>query len=53
MKATPRELPVLRDALKSQRGTLTPKLWTVLESAKPGDASLLPCRQRPGKLRPG
>ena len=40
--ATPSELPVLRDALKPQRSTLTPKLWTVLESAKPGDASLLP-----------
>ena len=42
IKATPSELPVLRDALKTHRSTLTPKLWTVLESAKPGDASLLP-----------
>ena len=42
LKATPSELPVLRDALKPHRSTLTPKLWTVLESAKPGDASLLP-----------
>ena len=43
LKATPSELPVLRDALKeNHRTTLTPKLWTVLESAKPGDASLLP-----------
>ena len=42
IKATPSELPVLRDALKTHRTTLTPKLWTVLESAKPGDASLLP-----------
>ena len=42
IKATPTELPVLRDALKTHRSTLTPKLWTVLESAKPGDASLLP-----------
>ena len=33
---------MLRDALKAHRSTLTPKLWTVLESAKPGDASLLP-----------
>src|SRR5262249_29728915 len=41
-KAAPTELPVLRDALKPHRTTLTPKLWTVLESAKPGDASLLP-----------
>ena len=42
IKATPSELPVLRDALKPIRSTLTPKLWTVLESAKPGDAALLP-----------
>ena len=42
LKATPSELPVLRDALKTHRTILTPKLWTVLESAKPGDASLLP-----------
>ena len=42
LKATPSELPVLRDALKAHRATLTPKLWTVLESAKPDDDSLLP-----------
>ncbi len=36
------ELPVLRDALTTRRSTLTPKLWTMLESTKPGDASLLP-----------
>ncbi len=43
IKATPSELTVLLDALKPHRTTLTPKLWTVLESAKPHDASLLPC----------
>ncbi len=42
IKATPSELSVLRDALQNHRTVLTPKLWTVLESAKPGDASLLP-----------
>jgi eukaryotic-like serine/threonine-protein kinase len=42
VKSTPSELPVLRDALKTHQSTLTPKLWTVLEAAKPGDASLLP-----------
>ena len=42
IKATPSELPVLRDALKNHRTELTPKLWTVMESAKPDDASLLP-----------
>ena len=41
-KAAPGELPVLRDALRPYRSTLTPKLWTVLESAKPGDPGLLP-----------
>ena len=40
--ATPAELAVLRDALKSHRAALAPKLWTVLESANPGDFSLLP-----------
>ncbi len=53
LEATPSELPVLRDALKAHRSTLTPKLWTVLESAKPGDAESASVRQRPGKLRPG
>ena len=42
LAASPSELPVLREALKLHRSSLTPKLWTVLESAKPGDASLLP-----------
>jgi serine/threonine protein kinase/formylglycine-generating enzyme required for sulfatase activity/tetratricopeptide (TPR) repeat protein len=42
LSASPSELPVLRDALKPHRSTLIPKLWTVAESAKPGDASLLP-----------
>ena len=42
IKETPSELRVLRDALQTHRSTLTPKLWTVLESAKPGDAGLLP-----------
>ena len=36
------ELPVLRESLKTHRTTLTPKLWTILESAQPDDASLLP-----------
>jgi formylglycine-generating enzyme required for sulfatase activity/tetratricopeptide (TPR) repeat protein len=39
---SPTEFPVLRDALEPHRATLVPKLWSVLESAKPGDASLLP-----------
>ena len=42
LRASPSELAVLRDALKTHRFSLTPKLWTVLESARPGDLSLLP-----------
>jgi len=42
LDATPAELPVLRDALKPHRSILVPKLWSVLDSAKPGDESLLP-----------
>ncbi len=41
LTATPSELPVLRDALESHRVPLIPKLWAALESAKPGDPSLL------------
>jgi len=41
-RATPSELPVLRDALKTHQSTLTTKLWSVLDSAEPGDISLLP-----------
>src|SRR5208337_1928970 len=42
LSATENQLPVLRDALKTHQSTLTPKLWTVLETAKPGDTGLLP-----------
>ena len=41
IKDIPSEVGVLRDALQTHRPTLTPKLWTVLESAKQGDAGLL------------
>jgi eukaryotic-like serine/threonine-protein kinase len=41
LNATSAELLVIRDALEPHRATLTPKLWTVLDSAKPGDGSLL------------
>ncbi len=36
------EVPVLRDALEPHRTGLAPKLWSVLDAAKPGDPSLLP-----------
>jgi serine/threonine protein kinase/formylglycine-generating enzyme required for sulfatase activity/tetratricopeptide (TPR) repeat protein len=41
-KAAPSELPMLRDALIAHKSSLTPKLWAILESAKPLDANLLP-----------
>ncbi len=41
-KATPSELPMLRDALNAHRSTLIPKLWSIVERAEPGDPSLLP-----------
>jgi hypothetical protein len=42
LTATPTQLPILRAALQAHRSTLAPKLWAVLESAKPDDARLLP-----------
>ena len=45
------ELPVLRDAMGPHRSELTPKLWTVLEAAKPGDVGMLPGGGRPGQVR--
>jgi formylglycine-generating enzyme required for sulfatase activity len=42
LNATPTELPVIRNFLKPHQASLTPKLWSALDSAKPGDVSLLP-----------
>jgi formylglycine-generating enzyme required for sulfatase activity len=42
LRAGPAELPVLRDFLKPYRNRLNPRLWSVLESAGPDDARLLP-----------
>ena len=33
---------MIRDALEPHRSTLIPNLWSVLDSSKPGDVSLLP-----------
>ena len=43
LDASPTELPVpvIRDALKPHQASLIPKLWSTLDSAKPGDVSLL------------
>ena len=41
-EASADEVPVLRDALEPHQTGLSPKLWSVLDSAKPGDPSLLP-----------
>jgi serine/threonine protein kinase/formylglycine-generating enzyme required for sulfatase activity len=40
--ASPAEFPVIQDALKPHRSRLVPKLWSVLDSAEPGQISLLP-----------
>ena len=53
LAASPSEFSVLRDALKTHQSALTPKLWTVLESAKPGDASLLPSASALASYDPG
>jgi serine/threonine protein kinase/formylglycine-generating enzyme required for sulfatase activity/tetratricopeptide (TPR) repeat protein len=42
LSASTAEFAVIRDALKARSRTLVPKLWVVLDNAKPGDASLLP-----------
>ena len=42
LSAKPDELLVLRDALKPHQAMLVGKLWSVLDSAGPGDVSLLP-----------
>ena len=41
LNTTATELPVIRDSLKPHQASLTPKLWSTLDSAKPGDLSLL------------
>ena len=42
LAAAPGELAVIREALRPQGAELTPRLWPVVESLKPGDAALLP-----------
>lgn len=42
LDATSVELPVIRDALNPHRSTLVPRLWSALDSARPGDVGLLP-----------
>jgi formylglycine-generating enzyme required for sulfatase activity len=41
LQAKSDQLPVLRDALKPHQAALVPRLWSALESAKPGDPNLL------------
>jgi Tetratricopeptide repeat/AAA ATPase domain/Bacterial tandem repeat domain 1 len=52
LSATPSESLVLRNALKSHQDAVTPKLWSVLESAKSGDARLLPVASALAKYDP-
>ena len=51
LSASTTELPVLRELLQPHQSTLVPRLWTVLDSAKPGDTALLAGRQHPGPVR--
>jgi len=53
LSASPSEIPVLRDALRTHQSTLTPKLWTVLESANPGEGNLLPSASALAGYAPG
>jgi formylglycine-generating enzyme required for sulfatase activity len=41
LAASATELPVLRDALSAHRSQLSPRLWSLLEGAKPGYSGLL------------
>lgn len=41
-RAAPSEFLVLRDALRPYRTSLIPKLWAILETARPGDGRILP-----------
>jgi tetratricopeptide (TPR) repeat protein len=52
-KAARGELTVLRDALYTHRATLSPRLWNLLESAKPADASVLPTASALASYEPG
>ena len=52
-RATSTELPVVLIALREDRTSLAPKLWEVLESAKPGDATLLPTASALAIYEPG
>jgi serine/threonine protein kinase/formylglycine-generating enzyme required for sulfatase activity len=40
--ASPTDLAVIRDTLKPHQKGLVPRLWNVLEHARPGDENLLP-----------
>jgi serine/threonine protein kinase/formylglycine-generating enzyme required for sulfatase activity/tetratricopeptide (TPR) repeat protein len=42
LDAAPSALPVILDALKPHRDDLAPRLWGVLDEAKPGDPRVLP-----------
>jgi serine/threonine protein kinase/formylglycine-generating enzyme required for sulfatase activity len=41
LSAGPGDLPVLREALKPYRAQLSPRLWSSLSAAKPGDSRVL------------
>ncbi|WP_406696971.1 protein kinase [Singulisphaera sp. Ch08] len=53
LSATPSEFRVLRDALEPHQSALRPRLWTALQQANPGDASLLPSAGALASYDPG
>ncbi len=42
LTAAPTDLPVIREYLEPHRASLVPRLWSILESVRPGDPKLLP-----------
>jgi len=47
------DVSVLRESLKPHQASLIPKLWTVLDSSRPGDAGLLPAASSLAIYDPG
>ena len=53
LAASTTELPVLRELLQPHKSKLVARLWSVLETAKPGEPTLLAGRKHPGPVCSG
>src|SRR5262249_49752423 len=53
LRAAPDEVSVLKDSLEPHKAELIPKLWPVVESARPGDPGLLPAAGALAAYDPG